>query len=108
MNEVKKIDPASLAKTLSYTMALCGLLFAILYSFGGLIIDTLVSSGRISPEIASTPGLSYGTILAFAALIIMPMIGACIGLLMGIISATTYNLLANNFGGVKGDRKSHE
>ena len=50
--------------------ALCG----ILYSFGGLIIDTLVSLGMLSPESMGTPGLSYGTILAFGALIGIPLI----------------------------------
>jgi len=48
-------------------MALLGLLAGILYSFGGLIIDILVSFGWITSS--ETPGLSYGTVFAFGALI---------------------------------------
>jgi|TARA_Y100000310_G_C20596076_1_gene770572 hypothetical protein len=77
-------------------MALVGLVAGIIYSFGGLIIDILVSLGWITST--QTPGLSYGTILAFGALIGMPAIFSAIGFILGIVEAILYNLFANLFG----------
>lgn len=72
--------------------ALLGLLAGILYAFGGLLIDLLVSLGWVSsPE---TPGLSVGTILAFGALIGMPIIFAGFGLLLGGIELIVFTVFA--------------
>ncbi|MFQ5677381.1 MAG: hypothetical protein ACE5G1_15945, partial [bacterium] len=79
--------------------ALIGLILGILYSFGGLIIDALVSMGWITS--AETPGLSFGTVLAFGALIGMPIIFATFGFIVGLIEAFLYNLFARWFGGIK-------
>lgn len=49
-----------------------GILLGILYSFGGLIVDLF------------TMGLNYGTLLAFGALIGMPLIFGASGLAVGI------------------------
>ncbi|MDH3323685.1 MAG: DUF3566 domain-containing protein [Flavobacteriaceae bacterium] len=82
-------------------MALVGLLAGIIYAFGGLIIDFMVSLRWISTM--ETPGLSYGTLLAFGALIGMPAIFAITGFLVGIVEAMLYNLFARWFGGLKID-----
>ncbi|MCT4623819.1 MAG: hypothetical protein N4A46_09375 [Schleiferiaceae bacterium] len=63
--------------------ATVGLSLGVLYSFGGLIIDTLVSLELISSN--ETPGLSYGTVLAFGALIGMPAIGFVFGVVLGLV-----------------------
>jgi hypothetical protein len=68
--------------------ALIGLILGILYSFGGLIIDTLVTLGLITSS--ETPGLSYGTVLAFGALVGMPIIFALFGCVLGLIEAVLY------------------
>ncbi len=85
----------------AFLLALIGLLAGIIYSFGGLIIDTLVSLGWISSN--ETPGLSYGTILAFGALIGMPVIFAIAGFIAGILEAGVYNLFSRLFGGIHFD-----
>lgn len=76
-------------------MALLGLIAGMFYSFGGLTIDILVTLGWITSM--QTPGLSYGTILAFGALIGMPIIFAIFGFFLGIIEAVTYNLFLRKF-----------
>jgi hypothetical protein len=98
MKKSKKIKVLKFAIFQLYIGALIGLLAGIIYSFGGLIIDTLVSLGLVYTS--ETPGLSYGTILAFGALIGMPLIFAIFGFVLGIIGAIMYNLTARWFGGI--------
>ncbi|MBT8220449.1 MAG: hypothetical protein KJP00_11515 [Bacteroidia bacterium] len=96
MKNSRKINVFSFVKFHVVIGGIIGLLAGILYSFGGLIIDTLVSLGWITtPE---TPGLSYGTILAFGALIGMPLIGATVGLICGICEALIFNVCAKWLG----------
>ncbi len=101
MNKLKKIKTLSFAKFQALLMGLTGVLFGILYSFGGLFIDTLVSLEIVSPGLAFTPGLSFGTVLAFGALIGMPLLFALIGFSFGIIEALLFNLVAKRFGGIQ-------
>lgn len=106
MEKLKKIKVFSFARFQAFLMALVGLLAGTLYSFGGLIYDALVSYGWVTS--ASTPGLGYGTILAFGALIGMPIIFATSGFIVGLIEAILYNLFARWFGGVKIDFEQKE
>ena len=84
-------------------MAMVGLVAGILYSFGGLIIDALVSIGWVSSTSAPTPGLGFGTVLAFGALIGMPAIFAAFGYIVGLVEASIYPWLARWFGGIELD-----
>jgi hypothetical protein len=101
MEKKIKIGVLSFAKLLAVMGALIGLACGILYSFGGLIIDALVTLGWITS--AETPGLSYGTVLAFGALIGMPVIFAVAGFFLGIVEAILYNITAKWFGGLRLD-----
>lgn len=101
MAKVKKIGLLSFTKLQTLMGTIIGLIAGILYSFGGFFIDTFVSLGWVSAEFAETPGLSYGTILAFGALIGMPIIFAGFGLILGFIEAILYNLYAKWFGGIE-------
>jgi hypothetical protein len=101
MKELKKIKVFPFAKFQAILMALVGLLTGIVYSFGGFIIDTLVSLEWMTTT--ETPGLSYGTILAFGALIGMPLMAATAGFLIGLVEAILYNLFAGWIGGIKID-----
>lgn len=94
----RKIGVLSSAKLLAGLMALVGLVAGILYSFGGATIDILVSNGWVTS--ASTPGVGWGTALAFLALIAMPSIFATFGLVAGAIGAFLYNLVAGRVGGI--------
>ena len=95
----KSIKLLSLAKIQLVLAACLGLAAGVLYSFGGLVIDTLVTLGWIS--VAETPGLSYGTLLAFGALIGMPLIFGIAGFILGIIEAILYNLLVKWIGEIE-------
>ena len=99
MEKSRKIRILHFAKFQSLLMVLLGTLFGILYSFGGLFIDTLVTLEMISEEIASSPGLSHGTFLAFGALIGMPILFGLLGFFAGITEAVLFNLVSKWFGG---------
>jgi len=97
MSKISKINILGLMKFQDILFTLMGLLAGIIYSFGGLLIDILVSLDWITTD--DTPGLSFGTILAFGALIGMPLIGAVIGFIVGFFEALLYNLFAKLIGG---------
>ena len=62
--------------------AIVGLGMGILYSVGGFFVDLF------------TIGLNYGTVLAFGALVGMPLIFGVMGLVVGLVTALLYNMLA--------------
>ena len=103
MEKLNRISVFSFAKFRTILGVLIGLVCGILYAFGGLVIDALVSLQVLSPTAMSTPGLSFGTILAFGALVGMPLILGSIGLVLGVVEAVLYNLYASWFGGIKVD-----
>jgi len=86
----QKIKVISFLKFHLFLGVLLGLILGILYSFGGLVIDSMVSLGWI--QSAETPGLSHGTLLAFGALIGMPVIFGGLGLIFGLIEVVLYKL----------------
>lgn len=73
--------------------AIIGFILGIFYSVGGLMVDTLVSVNLLSPSSVGTPGLGQGTLMAFGALIGMPILFAFGSILIGIVIAGTTNLL---------------
>ena len=66
---------------------LVGFLCGLFYSVGGFLIDALVSMEFLS----SAPGLSYGTLLAFGALIGMPLLLGAAGFLLGLVAGLLFN-----------------
>lgn len=95
MKKLKRINILSLAKLQAVLLGLLGLIAGVLYGVGGFIIDVLVSLEWITTT--ETPGLSYGTVLAFGALVGMPIIGLVIGFVMGIVEGVIYNVFAKWF-----------
>ena len=93
---MKKIKIMSFAKFQGAIGLVIGLMAGILYAFGGLIIDAMVSLQWITTN--ETPGLSFGTILAFGALIGMPVIGGVLGFVIGFIEGVLFNVLARWLG----------
>ncbi len=98
---MKRLRVLAFAKFQAILTALLGLLAGVLYSFGGLILDSMVTLGWIVSD--ETPGLSYGTLLAFGALIGMPFIFAIIGFVTGIIEAILFNIFSKWFDQIKLD-----
>ena len=66
---------------------LIGLALGVLYAFGGLVVDLL------------TTGLNRGTVLAFGALIGMPLIFATIGLAVGGLFGLVFRAVGSNGAG---------
>ena len=62
---------ARLAKWGAYLGLVCG----VLYSFGGVVVDLL------------TIGLNWGTLMAFGALVGMPVVFGALGFLLGALIA---------------------
>lgn len=92
MKDSRKINMLPFLKFKIVMGGVFGLMMGIFYAFGGFIIDALVSANWITHS--ETPGLSYGTLLAFGALIGMPIIFAGIGLLIGIFESLAFNVLS--------------
>ena len=92
MQSSGNIGVFSVAARQAALMAIIGLVAGFLYSFGGAAVDVLVTTGVITST--STPGLSYGTALAFMALIGMPFFFAVFGFATGSIGAFLYGLIA--------------
>ena len=82
----------SVAARQAALMAVVGLVAGFLYSFGGGAVDVLVTTGLITST--STPGVSWGTALAFLALLGMPLYFAVFGFAAGAIGAFLYGLVA--------------
>ncbi len=90
MKKVNNLKAFPFLKFHTVIGGIVGLVLGILYSFGGLIVDALVSLDWITtPE---TPGLSFGTVLAFGALIGMPIIFAPAGLVVGLVELVVFKL----------------
>lgn len=77
-------------------MAVAGLVCGILYSFGGLVYE------------AYTQSLNTGTVLAFAALVGMPLIFASAGFMAGAVGAVLYNVSAKWTGGIESGFKLNQ
>jgi len=92
MKKIRKINLLPFLKFQTTMGGLFGLMLGVFYALGGLILDTLVSANWITHS--DTSGLSYGTLLAFGALIGMPIIFAVIGLMVGIFEALAFNILS--------------
>ncbi|HSG08559.1 MAG TPA: hypothetical protein VLA36_09380 [Longimicrobiales bacterium] len=69
------------ATRLARWMAWLGLVCGVLYSFGGLVVDLL------------TIGLNWGTLMAFGALLGMPLIFGAFGFCCGVLIAVAAGLL---------------
>ena len=79
------------AKFLGVAMTVAGLIAGVLYSFGGALYELFTGT------------LNAGTLLAFGALIGMPIIFGAAGLVAGAVSAVLYNFAAKLFGGIEMD-----
>ena len=89
--KLKKIGVFSLAKSLTLFGAVVGLVAGILYSGIGAIYD------------AATGAVSSGTVLAFLAIVGMPVMFALAGFVIGAVVSSLYNIAANWVGGVEVD-----
>lgn len=90
----KKLSVITVAKFQAVLAAYLGLFAGIIYSFGGLIYDLF------------TTGLNWGTLMAFGALIGMPLVFGALGAVLGVVEAILFNIFARWFGGIDIDFRS--
>ena len=95
---IKSLGVLTFAKFQGVMGLLIGFILGVIYSVGGFFVDTLVTLGLINS--AETPGLSIGTLLAFGALLGMPMIFSVLGFLLGLLEAILFNFVARWFEGM--------
>lgn len=89
MKKSSKLNYKNFTLFLGYIGLLIGIVLGVIYSFGGLLIDSLKSLNLITTS--ATPGLSIGTLYGFGALLGIPLIGGVIGLITGVIGGFMYN-----------------
>ena len=87
----RRLSLLRLARFQGRLFAVLGLACGGVYAFGGLAIDILVTLGWMNAASVHTPGLSIGTLLAFGAIVGMPLIGGVFGVLTGVVGAFLYN-----------------
>ena len=103
MKALTAVSVLSSARLAAAVMGLAGIAAGILYAFGGALYDTLVTLDWVTSAESgtwSTPGLGWGTVLAFGALIGMPLIFSAAGLAAGAVGALLYNVAARRIGGI--------
>lgn len=91
MAKLTRLGVLFTAKLLGVAMTVAGLIAGVLYSFGGALYELFTGT------------LNTGTLLAFGALIGMPVIFGATGLVAGAVSAVLYNFAAKLFGGIEMD-----
>jgi hypothetical protein len=91
MARLKRIGVLFSAILVGIMMCFMGLIAGILYAFGGFFLELFTGT------------LNEGTVLAFVALIGMPVIFGLFGLVAGAVGAVLYNLTARRFGGIEAD-----
>jgi prepilin signal peptidase PulO-like enzyme (type II secretory pathway) len=100
MAKCHRVKVFAFAKFQAVFSALLGVVVGTLYAFAGLVIDLLVSAELLSATLFATHGLSFGTFLAFGALVGMPIIFALLGYIFGLLEALLYNWYARWFGAI--------
>jgi len=91
MAKLTKVGVLFLARLQAVVMAVAGLIAGIVYSFGGALYELFTGT------------LNTGTILAFGALVGMPIIFGAVGFVAGAVGAVLYNFAAKGFGGIEID-----
>lgn len=89
---VKRLGVWSVAKVYGAMTAAMGLLF-------GLILGGLSALGLGMSEGSEIPFL--GAVVGIGAVVLLPLVYGCLGLVMGAISAVLYNVFAGLVGGVR-------
>jgi len=91
MARLKRIGLLFFGKLVASILGMAGLAAGLLYSGVGAIYD------------AATTGLNTGTVLAFLAILTMPILGAIAGFVGGVAGAVIYNLSTGWFVGIETD-----
>ena len=89
MKEIRRMDVLSVGKIYALALANIGFIAGIIIALIGSAVATF-----------QRPGM-WGAGLGIASIIILPIVYAIFGFLLGIIGAALYNLIAKWVGGIK-------
>ena len=102
---INRIRPLSVGKIAAFLYALVGLfiggLISVFALFGGLAAGAAGAAND-----AEAPGAAIGAmfgVAGLAAIVILPLVYACIGFIGAIIMAAIYNLVSRIVGGIEVD-----
>ena len=91
MAKVRRLGTLFSAKLQAIQWACAGFVAGVAYSVGGFLYELFTGT------------LNSGTLLAFMALIGMPIVFAAFGFVAGAVGAVLYNLAVKGFGGIELD-----
>jgi hypothetical protein len=89
---VKRVGPLSVAK-----------ISAVMYAVIGIIVGALFSLAGVAGALAggdSGAGAGIAGMIGVGAIVVFPIIYACIGFVGSLIAAALYNVLASMVGGI--------
>ena len=94
MHRVKSFDVMSVAKISGLCYGVMGLIFIPFF----LLISAV---GSVASRQAGGPGAAFGAMFGFGVAVMMPVIYAIMGFIMGALGAFIYNLISKWIGGIE-------
>jgi len=95
---IRRIGVLSVAKIYGVLMAVCGLIFGVIYGLFAMVFGAAMLSQSTGGSRAAAAG---GVIGGLAALVMIPVFYAVAGFIIGALSALLYNAGASIIGGVE-------
>lgn len=99
MQEIKKIEAGSLAKTVATILGSIMVIVGIFWVVMAIVAGIIRSAYGTTPYAGT--GIGYSVGFGLIILIFGTVIGAVIGFILGALIATVYNMVASRFGGLK-------
>jgi hypothetical protein len=97
--QLRTIGPVSCAKVAAIIYGVMGLIFGAFFSLLSLL--GVFASG-FGPDAPQGPGAPFfGLLFGIGAIIVFPVMYACLGAIGGVIMAGAYNLVARLVGGIE-------
>ena len=98
---IKRVGPLSCAKIAGLLYAILGLIFGGMFSL--LALAGGVARGLSSNGAGGGGASGVAAVFGIAAIVVFPILYACIGFVMTLVMAALYNLVAGMVGGVEID-----
>jgi hypothetical protein len=93
---VKRVGPISFAKINAVMYAIFGLIFGAFMSLMGV-------AGALAGADDSGVGAGIMGAIGVGAIVILPIVYACLGFVMSLIAAALYNVVSSMVGGIEVD-----
>jgi Transmembrane domain of unknown function (DUF3566) len=95
---LRRIEPLSAGKVVAMVDGFIGLIAGIIFALFALMG---MSIGAMAQSENSGMPAFFGAFFGVGAVIILPLLYACMGFIVGLISAAIYNLVAGWVGGIQ-------